>query len=293
MCEQIPTYVKLILDEIISNENFSKFSIVIGSGQSEGDGFASIILRLSIIGSKHDGTNAKLAIIVKLLPTDQNIIDKFYVEDRFKREVFFYNQILPEFEKIQKENGIFGRIDGFYAYPKCYYANYDEVQKRGVLILEDLIDSGYRMHGTSDYLVRDFDQLDELAIELGRFHAISFALQKLKPDVWREFLGLNDLLTIMMTTDFMTSLAEKNIQLALEVIDPNDGDKIKEIKNLENGMWTKMSKLTNSQISEPFNVINHGDCWFNNIMYQYNVSYLINYLKLIILITTFKYFPIF
>lgn len=272
MTEEIPNYIQPILSDIIIEQDFQKYEIKVGSGQSEGDGFSSIMLRLSISGIKSDGKSAVLALICKILPNDQNILDKFYVVNRFEREIYFYNRILPEFEKIQHENGIFDRSDGFYAYPKCYYANFDHDNNHAVVILEDLIDVGYKMHGSTDFIVRDIEQANKLAIELGRFHAISFALRKLKPDVWKEFMGLNDLLTIMMSTDFMTSLAVKNINLALSVIDPDDTVKKQELKNLENDMWAKISKLTDSKISEPFSVINHGDCWFNNIMYLYNVS---------------------
>lgn len=268
----IPKYVESVVSKILCEWDVRDYKIEVTAGMNDGDGFSSVMLRLKITGYNKENQNVVIMLMCKILPEDQNVIDKFHIYERFEREIFFYNQVLPEFEKIQRENNIVDRDEGFYAYPKCYHASYNRSLNQGLIVLEDLAAENYKMHESSNYVVQDVDQMRELLKQLGRFHAISFALRKLKPEIWNKFIGLNDLLVKLMSTDFMTFLANKNIKLAQTVIDPNDKLKSEELKNLEIGMWNKMAILLDSKISEPFSVINHGDCWFNNVMFLYEVS---------------------
>ena len=48
-----------------------------------------------------------------------------------------YNKVLPAFVEFQKEKNI-SEKDGFFDFPKCYFAEYDEELQDSVIIMEDL-----------------------------------------------------------------------------------------------------------------------------------------------------------
>lgn len=205
-----------------------------------------------------------LSIICKFLPDNQELNAKYGSYELFRREVFVYQKVLPQLEKIQLENGLNFRDDkGFWSFAKCYHSKFDEdFPEKAFILMEDLAEENFVMKPT--LTLYDFEHTQKLFIELGKFHAISFALKEKKPEVFEEFKTMEDLMCNLMTTETMKNLAPRNIQLASELFSENI---VKEkILSYKTDLWDQMRKVVAGSNAEPFGVVCHGDCWINNIM---------------------------
>lgn len=261
-----------IFDKIIVEHQIINYTLKVSQGSSVGDGFIGNISRVTAIGTnKINNENISLSFIYKYPP--ENVIEreKFKSMDCFEREIYFYNKVIPEFERIQQKFGVFDSVNAFCSYPKCYYAEFNPNDNFVALILEDLTCSGYNMHATSNKFIKDVSQASLLVKELGKFHALSFALRKYDPDVFEKFKSLDNILSRALSTDQLKPVAIRNSKLALDVTDFHDEDKMKLIKEVSPYIWNKIREITEPEWSEPYNVIGHGDCYINNMMFLRDV----------------------
>ncbi|XP_062551785.1 uncharacterized protein LOC134217043 isoform X2 [Armigeres subalbatus] len=111
----------------------------------------------------------------------------------FKREVFFFREILPAFYKFQtvkdtsREKGA-----GFYDMPKCYLAHCDteKEEPEAAIILE--YDENHEKWDWDKLKPIDLDHSKVLMEQLGQFHAILFAMKSQKPELFEKFTSEQD-----------------------------------------------------------------------------------------------------
>lgn len=93
--------------------------------------------------------------------------------------------MLPALVAFQKEKGI---SNSFCVFPKCYGTYSDAVTKRYALVLEDLNSKGSEMKSKSEPL--DFHHASVVFKELGRFHALTFAVRAQNLELFNEIKQL-------------------------------------------------------------------------------------------------------
>jgi len=181
--------------------------------------------------------------------------------------------VLPQFESLQIEYGMRYRsdddTDGFWSPPKCYFANYDVVDpQKSLIIMEDLSADGFDVQ--DKFVPSDFEHTRKLFVELGKLHGLSFALKRLKPQVFDEFRALHDLMCTLMTTDAMKPMAARNIELMASCIFSADERHVRDkILSYRDNLWQQMAADLDGHKAEPYGVICHGDCWTQNVLYNY------------------------
>jgi len=141
------------------------------------------------------GGEKKLEVVIKLPPFNKARRNDFGSMDLFKREVFMYNEVLPEFVKFQRERNI-DEADGFYNIPKCYFAEFNVERDDSAIIMEDLRENGCKMW--DKYQPINMEHAKLLLTALGRFHAVSFALKAQKPEIFDKFKEMKDYLFLEM-----------------------------------------------------------------------------------------------
>lgn len=246
-------------------------------------GFAKWHFKFLEIGECEKGTIGKfrrcqivegerqLSLVCKVLADDDDHNAKFMAFQLFEREVFVYQKLLPEFEKIQLEHGIDANDpDGFWNYPKCFYSNYNlENREDCMIIIEDLKPEGYELRDTFEF--SDFLHIKEMFVTLGRLHAISFAMKLKRPDVFKAFRSLNDTMCDVMTTEGMKQLAPRNTQLAANLFKMPEEECVKQkLLSFKNDMWEQIRESLEGEISESHGAILHGDCYLNNVLWKYD-----------------------
>lgn len=221
-------------------------------GSSGGDNYCSDIIRLKI--HFENGVKEIKMIIKCIQPTlESQLLLKMGV---FDREVAMYFEILPRIETLlQKQFS-----------PKCYDFCTEPCR---TFFMEDLSDDGYQL---ADRVVgMDLEHSKLVMKSLGEFHAGSMILTAKYPSLAEEVTkpamfgekkeDLNAVHDAMFGKTFETFVS---------VI--SDSPKFRNIsaklKKVQKQFYEKICEVYSNK-SDKIKVINHGDCWVNNIMFKY------------------------
>lgn len=260
----VPYHVVEALKQVASESGFKEPEFHYDGGSDKG--FVGLIKRCRIKES-----DKCLSVMCKLLPNDEDHNKKYDSFELFRREVLVYQKFLPELKKIQLEHGLSYRdLEGFWSYPKSYYSEFNEESpEKSLILMEDLTVDDFI---TKDmFKPADLQHAKRIFIELGKLHAISFALKTKKPKVFEQFKGLKDLMCRLMTTESMKDLAPRNIQLASDLFVGEEEQEIKEkVLSLKDDLWQQVAVNLDGQTVDAFGVVCHGDCWINNVMFNYS-----------------------
>ncbi|XP_055538999.1 uncharacterized protein LOC129726395 [Wyeomyia smithii] len=187
----------------------------------------------------------------------------------FEREVFLYQQLLPTFAQFQQERDIAPTSVEFLFAPVCYYAYCDAKKREGILILED---ASKRMFGNRNkYKPIDYDHGRLAMIQLGRFHAVSLAMKEQHPEIFERFQQLEDVTgdQVLAEEGFKETM-DLSFRHAIETLSVHETAKKEKLNKLKDSFVEELKTIADSELSEPFCVICHGDYSASNIMYSYN-----------------------
>lgn len=269
----LPSYVFRKIEEIVVAEGFSNASIE-QAQTNIGDGFVGIIFKVTVsgtrIGANKKPFQDKLNLIVKVPPSNPNRRNNFGSMILFEREVYAYTVIIPEFEQFQKDKNVKETDDGFFGFPKCYAAHFDKEKDEAYIIMNDLSVIGYKLWNKHEPV--DFLHTRKLIKELGRFHAISFVMKNQRPDQFRKFTQVQDVMGKVFPLESLAKMGAEAINKAIANLRPDEDYKKDKLINIRDNYVQVLTNATSSDLAEPFAVITHGDCWVNNMMYQYRVS---------------------
>lgn len=266
----LPEFLIELLNKIATQEGFTDYSFDVSTGSNHGDGFLAIIKRVVISGTRN-GKIDKLSLICKLMPTSQARREQFDSDAVFIREAFMYNEVLPTFTAFQKEKGL-STEDGFSEFPKCYGTMDDKANDRFVIIMEDLKAIGYQLF--DKFRAADFNHVKLFAESLGKFHAVSFALKDQRPEVFAKFKDLKDVFVqqVVDKPEAMVPMFHFFFDKSIAAFKPEEEVEIKALTKLKETVVDELLRTGSAEASEPFAIVNHGDCWNNNMMYLYGTE---------------------
>lgn len=272
--EFITNKIHEIFPIVLSKENIINYKLNIENVSNDGAGCIGRILRVRVTGEQNNQNfePVTLSFICKYLPIDLYEREKFNSLKCFEREVYVYNHVLPEYEKIQKQYNINDNVDGFYSYPKCYYATFDGDNNFSIIVLQDLMDSDYDVYATHEKLVMDVNQVKLAMKVLGRFHAVAFALEFHRSDIMKKFKTLDNILAKALSTTQLVPIAVRNSKLAIETCGTLNENYLLLLKEFSPYVWDQIGEMSDSKLSAPYNVLCHGDCYINNMMFTQSVS---------------------
>lgn len=256
---KITDYIKECLYKVANNEGFQHYEINYDHGSAIGDGFVGIMLKACIREMESD---KQLTVVIKTPPENLTRRNDFGSMELFKREVYMYNEVLPEFVKFQEERKI-NKSFGFFNFPKCYWADYDEEKNDSVIILEDLRLNGYKMW--SKFNPVNYEHTKLLMEALGRLHGVSFAMKHQRPELYANYKELTDIMSDKMMNDNFEYMLCASIDRAIGTLDPNDTKKKARTAVLKQNLKTLLKDLTTGPGAEPYAIVTHGDCWVNRV----------------------------
>lgn len=262
---KLSVYAESALHKVALAEGFVHYKFQIEEGSEIGDGLSGVLLKVTVV---ENDSSRQMNVIVKSPPDNKMRREALGTMKLFEREVFIYNDLLPEFVNFQKENNL---TSGFYEFPKCFFAEFDEEKDDSVIILQDLRDLGYKMIDKN--LPIDYEHAKLSFAALGRLHAISFALRALKPIVFEKFQLLEDNTKGNLDNEMMAGFMDDCMDRAIATLREDEGKRKNKMINLKENLSSIMKEITSASGAEPFAVVNHGDCWSNNLMFKYRVSW--------------------
>lgn len=264
---ELPAFLIDLLNKIAKQEGFTDYKFDVSAGSNHADGFLAVIKRVIVSGTRN-GKASELPLICKLMPTSKARREQFNSDAVFIREAFMYSKLLPIFAEFQKEKGL-NLKESFCEYPKCYGTLDDKQNDHFVIVLEDLKASGYLLF--DKLRPADFNHVKLFAESLGKFHAVSFALKDQRPEVFAEFKPLKDVFVqqLIDKPEEMGQMFAFFFDKAIGALKPEDTAEIKAMTELKANVMEELKATGSGEAAEPFSIVNHGDCWNNNMMYVY------------------------
>lgn len=268
---ELPEFVRLLVNGIANTEGFNEFTVETQPGSKHGDNFIGVIVSIIITGTRTNfrapaaEEKEKLYLLCKLPPATEARRQEFQSARNFKREVLMYSKVLPLFEKFQREKGLTEK-ECFLAYPKCYAAIADEKKNQFVVIMEDLRQRDFVMWPKNKVPPVDHSYL--VMEKFAKLHAISFALKDQRPEVFQKFREMTDIFHYFLESKSILKVMELGSERAIKVLENPEHAKI--LEEVKENLITYFDEYSTPEYFEPFAVINHGDSWNNNIMYQYD-----------------------
>lgn len=261
----VPCYIKELIKQIADREGYTNYSITHSAGSNAGDGFLGDLLRFKINGNQNN-TLSSLSLICKM-PTPNPLRRAEYNTDiTFGCEIYLYGYLLPYLIEFQKENGV-SEADGFYSFPKCYATVFDEKPNGDhAIVMEDLMSSNYYMW--DKFKTIDYEHVKLVMEELGKFHALSFAIRDKNPEKLNEIRskGINKFHKTMYGSEDAMEFYNINIKKAIDALEPHETELIEKLRS--NDIHEVVEQVFSNTTPEPFGVLVHGDVWNNNIMYK-------------------------
>lgn len=252
------------INKIAVEAGFTDFTVAPDLGSNHGDGFMATMTAATITGTR-DGQLDHLGLICKSLPDNPARRQLFSAARAFEREVYMYNKVLPQLDAFQREKNVNDEQDGgFFNFPKCYFAISNMISDHHVIIMENLRQKGY---GMCDRLTPiDFDCVSTFMTAIGRLHGVSFALKDQRPEVFETFREMDDIMLDMLfqskSWEDLFNSGYDNILLMFK--ETKDVTYLKEVRT----NWSRhFQECLNNGVAAPFEVIGHGDCWINNLMF--------------------------
>lgn len=177
--------------------------------------------------------------------------------EMFVSESGMYRDIKPEFEKLYADVGL--RVE-FGA------KSYDLPVDKEYILLEDLSMRGFKNAKRQDGL--DMKHCKSVLKKIAQFHAASAVRVERKGMFGKPYLY-----------GFLMEESKNFCKTMFDTSIPHLLNTVKKLENLED-CYEQIKKLsvniTDTIFKEcavnehEFNVLNHGDCWSNNIMFQYD-----------------------
>ncbi|XP_050513895.1 uncharacterized protein LOC126889561 [Diabrotica virgifera virgifera] len=187
------------------------------------------------------------------------------VQDLCKREVFFYDTILKEYQEFQNNKKFPVLLD---LVPKCF--NTFSENDNEVIILENLKKEGYVLHSREE-------PMNILHLEMGlksyaKLHAISFALKNQKRDI---FENISKTCSSLVKEMFLTSkkLFDTKTHLLVETLKEAgrpDLSTVYEKYINEKSIYNRFMDVGDT-VSKDQALI-HADCHNGNMMFQYKTD---------------------
>ncbi|XP_070495223.1 uncharacterized protein [Chironomus tepperi] len=251
------------INKIAEENGFKDFKLIFEKGSDLG--FIGLLNKCRIIENDRE-----LSLYCKFLPEDEERNSRYNSFLLFEREVLVYNEIFPIFEEFQLEHGI-DRSDkeGFWTFPKSFYAHYDEdCPSKSIIIMEDLTTENFIVK--DKFIPSDFNHTAKLFQELAKFHGLSLAINYKNPKALEKFRPLRNPMCITMRTELMKDIAPRNLSLITKLFQNENEQKIVEkLLPYKNDLWNQIAERLDKAGEESQSVICHGDVWINNILFNY------------------------
>ncbi|XP_053697867.1 uncharacterized protein LOC128744708 [Sabethes cyaneus] len=208
----------------------------------------------------------EVVLFCKIPPLDPARREQFNSMGLFQREVKLYSTVLPAMLEFQREKGV-SEEDGFYSIAKCYSTYLDMETENSLVLMENLRTRNLRSWNKLEPI--DYDHARLLMIALGRFHAISLALKDQQPELFEQFKLPDVMLAAVKENEQMVGMFEAALDNAASLLDLHETEARSKMDKLKQNYMSVVETCLDGNQAEPYTVLNHGDCWVNNILYGY------------------------
>lgn len=259
---QLPEFVRQSAIRAAVNLGFTpdKFHVRFEAG-SNCDGLVGEIHRVTITEG-----NRQEDLFCKIPPLSAARREEFNSMTLFEREIILYSTVLPAVFEFQRAKNV-PESEGFFNVPKCYLTLFDADSEESAILMENLSNKGYRMGKKIEPV--DLDHARLVMTSLGRWHGLSLALKDQKPELFERFKLPDVLLPAVKNSDQLVAMFAAALENAISLLGPDDEQERTKMEALRDDHIQMLEVCLDGTKAEPYAVLNHGDCWINNLLYGY------------------------
>lgn len=253
--------------DTFKRNKFKDLSVEIVGASEQGEGYLGNITFAKVTGVPFSGKTKEFHIVIKSGKRGEGITNLSHVQLAYERENFFYDKAVPALHEIENEYGVNITQQLF---PKCFSTLCYEDQQ--LIVLQNLKSLGFELHDRHQPF--DMEHLRMTLSNYGKFHALSLAYREHRPKEFEDlFSGLPCAMkNIIELTKNAIDATEKCLYKMLEEHQLfKTVEKLREV--LPDGVSAKIQQMLRIQAHEENAVLSHGDCWNNNYMFIYPVSF--------------------
>lgn len=281
---QLPDYINEMLHVIARDEGIRKYEIITESGSSHGDNIHGVMVAIKLVDQTRSNAEP-LHLMCKMAPTSKEYRDSSQSAWLFKREIYLYTRVFPAFVDFQRDKEL-SDSDRFLAFPKVYATYVNDENETYALILEDMRPQKYMLWPRYDPM--PLHHAEMVLGKLAKLHAVSMALKDQRPLVFDEFKELHDVAEIQIERGNFGKVIEGALEQAINFLTDDQHKKI--MRKCRRDYRRILNECFAKDAIDRFGVINHGDCWINNYLFQYAEDVSIAFIHVNVLYTVILYF---
>ncbi|XP_078667842.1 uncharacterized protein LOC144909633 [Branchiostoma floridae x Branchiostoma belcheri] len=271
-----PCWVQQVLQKDLPGVSIT--DVQVKGSVNQGEGFTSDIVAFDAVGIRN-GESQRYSLVAKLTDFERplTIIKDWSKDFQIKMEtteVKFYSKAVPDFlsvaipstdikSKPGNEDNENHPADSFKFLPKCYFAATDPSSMVSVRVMENLKSQGFSIKANLQLLSREEMML--AAGALAQLHGLSHRLEL------REGVPLPEKYDWIMTqsdvSDEMMDRLTYQYQITVKGFAAAFPDQVDLVARLEKLELKELLLLLNED--PRVKVLNHAECWINNIMFKY------------------------
>ncbi|XP_068895352.1 uncharacterized protein [Tenebrio molitor] len=255
MCDQrIREWVQIAIE----NEKFREYEIEVHGKTGKADGYLGKVAFVTVTGVTKAGHKKSLNLVIKSPSQSSTLREQIPIDEVFQKEIYIYDEVVTSLRAMLQDEKLENLLDFL---PQCY-ATRKTITKE-LIILENLKFRGYDLYDRKIPMTQDHIQL--VLQTYGRWHALSFALKKKRPEIFEKLVRDNvDMFcyyVMKVKVDGPIFDFTEEVKEACDLLD---------VKQLQFSRSDVSNIFKNLFCEDPeFHVILHGDCWTNNLMFQY------------------------
>ncbi|XP_058825475.1 uncharacterized protein LOC131685632 [Topomyia yanbarensis] len=260
----LPAYVEECVASIAPEQGFTpgEFSIVLDRN-SDCEGLIGEIHKATVLEGERE-----MHLLCKVPPLDPVRKLQFNSVNLFVREIDVYANLLPTMFEFQRQKGVTDELEtGFFNVPRCFLTHFDAARDEALILMEDLRVRGFAMWNKMEPI--NYEHARLLMIQLGRFHALSLAMKDQRPDLFVACKVSDEMLPAMRENEQLMGMFAAALDAAISILDPADEKASWKMNGLRNDFFGVLQNCMDTERAEPYAVLNHGDCWVNNLLFRY------------------------
>ena len=257
----VPAWIEAKLFESVLNETVKDFEAIkefrAYPALAPGENYATVMLKVQADVQLRTGPIQRQTFMLKVAHDSELYRKEMSMWNMFSIEAGMYKEIKPDFEKMYADAGLNVRFGA---------NSYELPTDQEYILLEDLSVRGFKNAKRQDCL--DMAHCKMVLKKLAQFHAASVVRIERKG---------------MFENKYLHGFVKKEVQpFSKSIFDGSAPYLLKTVKKLKDHeqYYVQLEHLLNNITDllfdkypldeSEFNVLNHGDFWCNNIMFQYD-----------------------
>ncbi|XP_049820603.1 uncharacterized protein LOC126264917 [Aethina tumida] len=241
--------------EVAKKVEWEDFEILNDSNNAEVNGFLSDFFLVSI---RNPISKDVLHLAVKKALKNEGRRMETNLTTAYHNEIYFYDTVFPALKTFLDRKNV---TEQFEFIPRMYACS--KIFGNEVLILENLKILGYQMMDTS--LVFNEEQLIYVFMTYGKLHGLSISFKEQHPEEYSKIMEkVPHFFLSMEDKTGISGVMQSAIIAAFEFVDEDIRTNCHHYISETNKMFWKSMEYKGK-----YTVLNHGDCWSNNMMFKY------------------------